>query len=77
MTATDRRSPDAGPPRRLRRAFVARGLLAAAGAFALGPLGATGVLAVAAWSALALGAGTELLASAVFLLRRRALRPWR
>jgi hypothetical protein len=77
MSASDRRSPTAKPPRRLPRAFVARGLLAAAGALALGPLGATGVLAVAAWSAVALGAGTELLASVVFLLRRRALRPWR
>ena len=47
-----------------------RGTLAAAGGFALLRRDPTGALGVAAWSAVALGAGSELLASAAFLLRR-------
>jgi hypothetical protein len=77
MTSSDRSPPEAPPARRMPRAFLARGVLAAAGAVALGPLHATGALAVAAWSAVAFGVGTELLASLVFLARRRALPPWR
>jgi hypothetical protein len=57
--------------RPLSRAFVVRGLLAAAGFVALAQLGATGVAAVLAWLAIVLAVGTELLASVVFLLRRR------
>jgi hypothetical protein len=59
------------PHRPVPRAFVVRGLLAAAGLVALARLGATGVAAVLAWSAIVLGVGTEVLASLVFLLRRR------
>jgi hypothetical protein len=57
--------------RPLSRAFLVRGLLAAAGFVALARLDATGVAAVLAWSAIVLAVGTELLASVVFLLRRR------
>jgi hypothetical protein len=62
------------PPHRaihLPRAFLVRGLLAAAGFVALARLGATGLAAVVAWAAIVLAVGTEVLASVVFLLRRR------
>ena len=53
------------------RMFILRGLLAAAGLVALARLGATGLAAVVAWAAIVLAVGTEVLASVVFLLRRR------
>jgi hypothetical protein len=53
------------------RAFLLRGLIAAAGLLALAQLGATGLAAVLAWAAIVLAVGTEVLASLVFLLRRR------
>jgi hypothetical protein len=59
------------PRRPPPRTFLVRGLLAAAGFVALARLDATGVAAVLAWSAIALALGTEVLASVVFLLRRR------
>jgi hypothetical protein len=55
----------------MARAFLVRGLLAAAGLVALARLDATGVAAVLAWAAIVLAVGTEVLASVVFLLRRR------
>jgi hypothetical protein len=53
------------------RAFLVRGMLALSGLIALARLDATGVAAVLAWSAIVLAVGTEVLASLVFLLRRR------
>jgi hypothetical protein len=58
-------------PHLMARAFLVRGLLAAAGLVALARLDATGVAAVLAWAAIVLAVGTEVLASVVFLLRRR------
>jgi hypothetical protein len=58
-------------PQLMPRAFLVRGLLAAAGLVALARLDATGVAAVLAWAAIVLAVGTEVLASVVFLLRRR------
>jgi hypothetical protein len=58
-------------PRPVPRTFLVRGLLAAAGLVALAQLDASGVAAVLAWAAIALAVGTEVLASLVFLLRRR------
>lgn len=55
--------------------FLARGVLAAVGALILLRLHPSDVLAVCAWSAIALAVGSELLASAVYLHRRRAPRP--
>jgi hypothetical protein len=55
----------------LPRAFLVRGLLALAGLVALARLDATGLAAVLAWAAIVLAVGTEVLASVVFLLRRR------
>ena len=55
----------------MARAFLVRGLLAAAGLVALARLDATGLAAVLAWAAIVLAVGTEVLASVVFLLRRR------
>ena len=57
--------------RPLAVAFLARGLLAGAGVVALTRLDATGVAALLAWSVIVLALGTEVLASIVFLLRRR------
>jgi hypothetical protein len=59
------------PTRPLPCAFLVRGMLALAGLVALSRLGATGVAAVLAWAAIALAVGTEVLASLVFLVRRR------
>ena len=53
------------------RAFLVRGLLAAAGLVALARLDATGVAAVVAWAAIVLAVGTEVLASVMYLMRRR------
>ena len=58
-------------PQLMARAFLVRGLVAAAGLVALARLDATGVAAVLAWAAIVLAVGTEVLASVVFLLRRR------
>jgi hypothetical protein len=55
----------------LPRAFLARGVLAVMGLVALARLDATGLAAVVAWAAIVLAVGTEVLASVVFLLRRR------
>lgn len=58
-------------PQLMARAFLVRGLVAAAGLVALARLDATGVAAVLAWAAIVLAVGTEVLASVAFLLRRR------
>ena len=63
-------SPRRRPARRLPPVFALRGLLAAAGVFTLLQLDPKGVLVLCAWAAIALGVGSELLASLVFVMRR-------
>jgi hypothetical protein len=56
------------------RPFLARAAAAGAALLVLVAIGASGLLETLAWAVLALAVGSEVLASAVFLSRRRRSR---